>query len=139
MILASASPARLTTLRTIGIEPIVRVADVDEDAILAAAMAGGALAPQDQVLLLARAKAEAVAPGEAAEGLPPRSVVQDHLFNQKVNEAADAYLAEWRKAQVAEAEGDPDEIARATAQQLDADYDTPRLKALIDADGWAKP
>lgn len=39
---------------------------------------------------------ETVAPGEAAEGLPPRSVVQDNLFNQKVNEAADAYLAELR-------------------------------------------
>ena len=66
MILASASPARLAILRGIGVEPIVRVADVDEDAILATAIAdgdraGSPLGPAEQVLVLARAKAEAVA------------------------------------------------------------------------------
>ncbi len=66
MILASASPARLTTLRSIGIEPVVRVADLDEDSILAAAisageLAGAPLSAAQQVLALAQAKAEAVA------------------------------------------------------------------------------
>lgn len=32
----------------------------------------------------------------SAGDLPPRDVVRDNLFNQKVNEAADAYLAELR-------------------------------------------
>lgn len=39
---------------------------------------------------------EAVEPGEAPAALPPRDAVQDSLFNQKVNAAADAYLAELR-------------------------------------------
>ena len=50
----------------------------------------------------------------------------------------DAYLAEWRKAVVAEEEGDPDALAAAHAARLEAEFDTPRLKALIDAEGWAK-
>lgn len=49
----------------------------------------------------------------------------------------DSYLAEWRKAAPYEVEGDPDQIARAEADRLEAEYDTARLKALIDADGWA--
>ena len=50
----------------------------------------------------------------------------------------DAYLAEWRKAVAADVEGDQDEIARATAARLEAEFDTARIKALIDNDGWAK-
>ena len=50
----------------------------------------------------------------------------------------DSYLAEWRKAPPYEVEGDQDQIARDTAARLDAEFDTARLKALIDADGWAK-
>lgn len=50
---------------------------------------------------------------------------------------ADAYLAEWRKAEMGAAEGDPAEIARSEAARLDADYDDARLRALIDADGRA--
>ena len=74
MILASASPARLTTLRSIGIEPEVRVAEVDEAAILAAAVAEGEragtpLSAAEQVLVLARAKAEAVAASAAQRTL----------------------------------------------------------------------
>lgn len=52
---------------------------------------------------------------------------------------ADAYLAEWRKAPPYEVEGDQDAVAKAEAARLDAEYDTARLKALIDAEGWAKP
>ena len=61
LILASASPARRTTLIAAGVVPVVRVSDVDEDAALAAARARfGDLEPADAVLLLAQAKAEAV-------------------------------------------------------------------------------
>lgn len=61
LLLASASPARRTTLIAAGVVPFVRVSDVDEDAVLAAARERfGALEPADAVLLLAQAKAEAV-------------------------------------------------------------------------------
>lgn len=60
LVLASASPARLATLRSAGIEPTVAVSAVDEPAVLAAA---GDVPPAEAVLLLARAKARDVAPG----------------------------------------------------------------------------
>lgn len=66
LLLASASPARLATLRSAGIEPLVAVSTVDEPAVLAraaedAATAGrGPLPAAEQVLLLARAKARDV-------------------------------------------------------------------------------
>jgi hypothetical protein len=50
----------------------------------------------------------------------------------------DSYLAEWRKAAPYEVEGDQDAIAKAEAARLEAEYDTARLKALIDSEGWAK-
>ena len=62
LVLASASPARLATLRSAGIEPTVAVSSVDEPAVLAAA---GDVPPAEAVLLLARAKARDVAPGHA--------------------------------------------------------------------------
>ena len=52
---------------------------------------------------------------------------------------SDSYLAEWRKAAPYEVEGDPDEIAKAEAARLEAEYDTDRIKALIATDGWAAP
>ncbi len=51
---------------------------------------------------------------------------------------ADAYLAEWRKAAPFPAEGEAAEIAANEAAKLDAIYDTERLKALINAEGWAQ-
>ncbi|GAB3875662.1 Maf family protein [Terrabacter terrigena] len=64
LVLASASPARLTTLRAAGIEPTVVISDVDEDlAVAEATERYGPLEPADIALLLARAKAEAVASG----------------------------------------------------------------------------
>lgn len=60
--LASTSPARLATLRAIGIEPEAIAPGVDEDAVVAEA---GPLAPADMVVLLARRKAEAVAAAHA--------------------------------------------------------------------------
>lgn len=50
---------------------------------------------------------------------------------------ADDYLAEWRKAAPYEVDGDPDAVARAEADRLEAEFDTARLKALIDNSGWA--
>lgn len=62
LLLASQSPARLATLRSAGIEPVVQVSGVDEDAVLDEALARhGPLRPAEIPLLLARAKAEKVA------------------------------------------------------------------------------
>ena len=61
--LASTSPARLATLRAVGIEPVAIAPGVDEEAAVAAAeaAAGRPLGPAEMVMLLARLKAEAVA------------------------------------------------------------------------------
>ncbi|WP_194763772.1 Maf family protein [Microbacterium sp. UFMG61] len=68
--LASTSPARLMLLRQAGIEPLTQSPEVDEDAVAAAAAAerGSDLPPAELVLLLARAKAAAVAHELAAIG-----------------------------------------------------------------------
>jgi hypothetical protein len=66
-------------------------------------------------------------------------------FEQAIDRAAmkvgagdsDAYLAEWRKAEPFELEGDPDAIADAEVARIDAEYDRDRIKQLIDNDGWA--
>lgn len=61
LLLASASPARRSTLQAAGIDPLVAVSGVDEEAVLAAARERfGALDPADAVLLLAQAKVEDV-------------------------------------------------------------------------------
>ena len=64
--LASTSPARLATLRAVGVEPVLLASDVDEDAAVAAA---GPLTPVEMVQLLARLKAEAVV-GRLVDGEP---------------------------------------------------------------------
>ena len=65
LILASASPARTKLLADAGIAHTVLVSDVDEDAVTARY---GLTDPHDTALLLARAKAEAVAALPEAEG-----------------------------------------------------------------------
>ena len=107
LLLASASPARLTTLRHAGLDPLVRVSGVDEDAVLAALPP---LTPADQVLALAKAKAEAVAADLAADrarvpdAAPPADLVLgcdsllelDGETHGKPADAAEA-VARWRR------------------------------------------
>ncbi len=57
LLLASASPARLATLRAAGVHPLVLVSRVDEDAVVARY---GVTEAEDVALVLARAKAEDV-------------------------------------------------------------------------------
>jgi septum formation protein len=58
LVLASASPARRATLIAAGVEPLVRVSDVDEPSVVARY---GVTDAPDVALVLARAKAEDVA------------------------------------------------------------------------------
>ena len=74
----------------------------------------------------------------AKRPLPERFEQAIDRAAMKVNaKDADAYLAEWRKADPFSVEGDPHEIADAEALRLDAEYDNERLKSLIANDGWA--
>ena len=70
VVLASASPARLGVLRAAGIDPVVEVADLDEDALLAGMQGAG---PAEKVTALAAAKAAAVTERVAARH--PHAVV----------------------------------------------------------------
>ena len=65
LVLASASPARLSTLRSAGIEPVVIVSGVDESQV-------EGLPPAELALQLAELKCEAVA---GRDGLPPDALV----------------------------------------------------------------
>lgn len=74
LVLASASPARAAVLRGAGVDPVVEVSGVDEDAVAAGLPAeqGGA-DPRRLVTALAAAKAAAVA--ERVAGTRPEAVV----------------------------------------------------------------
>lgn len=99
LILASASPARLATLRAAGIDPQVRVSAVDEEAALAAAeQLHGPLAPADVALLLARAKAEDVAVGrKGALVLGCDSVLELDGESHGKPADPDEAIARWRR------------------------------------------
>ena len=66
-------------------------------------------------------------------------------FEQAIDRAAmksgaaesDDYLAGFRKAAPYPVDGTPVEAAEAEAARIDAEFDQPRLKALIANDGWA--
>jgi len=100
LVLASASPARLATLASAGLQAEVRVSGVDEDAALAAAHARrGRQSAEDDVVVLARAKAEAIA-GELPAGdtlvLGCDSLLElDGQVYGKPPSASDA-VARWR-------------------------------------------
>lgn len=97
LVLASASPARLSTLHRAGVQPVVRVSSVDEDAVVARY---GVSEPCDVALVLARAKAEDVA---TSPTLPADAVVLgcdsvldlDGEVHGKPGDAAEA-VERWR-------------------------------------------
>jgi septum formation protein len=100
LVLASASPARRTTLRAAGIEPLVVVSGVDEDlAVAEATERYGPLEPGDIALLLARAKAEDVAArvDQAAVVIGCDSVLElDGEVHGKPADADEA-VSRWRR------------------------------------------
>ena len=50
---------------------------------------------------------------------------------------ADAYLADWRKAEPYSVDGDAQDVASAEAALLEAEYDQEKIKVLINNDGRA--
>ncbi len=72
VLLGSASPARRRVLRAAGIDPLVLIADLDEDALVAG-LAGAP--PGDVVTALARAKAEAIIAAVGASSDPEIAAV----------------------------------------------------------------
>ncbi|MHA1529086.1 MAG: virulence factor [Alphaproteobacteria bacterium] len=49
----------------------------------------------------------------------------------------DAYLAEWRRGEPVQVEGDMEQAVLAEATRLEAEFDADRIKALIANGGWA--
>ena len=96
VVLASASPARLAVLRSAGLDPLVEVAGLDEDALLAAVPAA---TPSEKVTTLAAAKATTVA---RRLSLPDAVVIgcdsMLHLGGRLLGKPADADQARerWR-------------------------------------------
>ena len=50
---------------------------------------------------------------------------------------SDAYLAEWRRGEAVNVEGDMEEAVAAEASRLENEFDNERIKALIANGGWA--
>jgi len=48
---------------------------------------------------------------------------------------SDAYLADWRKAAPYDVAGEQEQVARAEAARLEAEYDTDKIKSLIANEG----
>jgi septum formation protein len=98
LVLASASPARLSVLRSAGVQPEVAVSDVDEDAVLASLPDAS---PAEAVTALAVTKATAVA-GRVGDRLPDAVVVgcdsMLHVGGELVGKprTAEVARARWR-------------------------------------------
>ena len=71
-------------------------------------------------------------------------VMLSDRFQEAIDRAAmragardeEAYLADWRKSEPVEIEGNPQEIAEAEASRLVAAYPALRIRTLIERDGW---
>ena len=104
LVLASASPARLSVLRAAGVDPVVRVSGVDEDALTGELRGVG---PTELVTALARAKAEAVA---ATAEFPDAVVVgcdsMLHLDGELVGKPGSAHTAAQRWHRMAGSTGE---------------------------------
>jgi septum formation protein len=100
VVLGSASPGRLKVLRQAGVDPLVVVSGVDEDAVIAAL--GPDRSPGDVVRSLAEAKAEQVAsildPAVAADcvviGCDSMLSIDRRLVGKPAS--ADAARSQWR-------------------------------------------
>jgi septum formation protein len=98
VVLASASPARLSVLRSAGLDPVVEVPDLDEGALLATLSHAGVAT---RVTALASAKATTVA-RRIADAVPEAIVIgcdsMLHIAGELVGKPADAEQARnrWR-------------------------------------------
>jgi septum formation protein len=106
VVLASASPARKAVLRAAGLDPLVEVADVDEDALLAAMPQA---TPAEKVTQLAAAKATTVA--RRIGGAHPDAVVIGcdsmlHIGGELVGKPGDPDTARRRWKAMAGGTGD---------------------------------
>jgi septum formation protein len=109
IVLASASTARLRTLRSAGVDPVVVVSDVDEDAVVARYPG---LAPDEVPLVLARAKAEAVAARlDSQTGSGAADLVEGDLIEGDLVLGCDSVLE-----LDGEVHGKPADAAEATAR-----------------------
>jgi septum formation protein len=106
VVLASASPARLSVLRSAGIDPLVEVADVDEGALLASVPDAS---PGEKVTMLAGAKATTVA-RRIAESHPDAVVIgcdsMLHIGGALVGKPVDVAQARERWRGMAGGKGD---------------------------------
>ncbi|MDO5454665.1 MAG: nucleoside triphosphate pyrophosphatase [Corynebacterium sp.] len=94
IVLASQSPSRLGILRSAGVEPVIRPADVDEDALLAELIDAP---PAERVAALASAKAAAVAddfPDDVVIGCDSMLLLDGEL--QGKPHTVDATVERWR-------------------------------------------
>ena len=103
LVLGSKSPARLATLRSAGVDPVVIVSDVDEDAV-AAALPPDAT-PAQVVSALALAKARAVATEVSARPGPGQSLILGcdsmlHINGRMVGKPHTAEVARERIAEM---------------------------------------
>ena len=102
LVLGSKSPARLATLRSAGVDPVVIVSEVDEDA-MAAALPPDA-APAQVVSALALAKAQAVAAEVSARPGPGQSLILgcDSMLEINGRMVGKPHTAEVAKERIAE-------------------------------------
>lgn len=102
LVLGSKSPARLATLRSAGVDPVVIVSDVDEDAV-AAALPPDAT-PAQVVSALALAKARAVAAEVSSRPGPGQSLILgcDSMLEINGRMVGKPHTAEVAKERIAE-------------------------------------